>query len=204
MIAMSGTIIIIGALFAGAASLQKSFHASEGYAQNMADQRRLIDYVSRDLRRSIGIGVSNSLSDLTSTKISAEPILIEDETGLVVKLPAYYKTNDPTNEDYDQSLPVIAAGDHVAYGTKDGPAPEYQVSFRRLYLAAEKSVCFVRTEGDIQQVIVRHAENLHLRVGVASTGWNCTLQAWFQSPFSPNRPTISTYDEVMLRNVRID
>jgi type II secretory pathway component PulJ len=49
MISMAGRAIIIGALMLSSVGLQRAFHASEVYAAAQADQRRLLDYLTRDL-----------------------------------------------------------------------------------------------------------------------------------------------------------
>jgi Tfp pilus assembly protein PilW len=202
LIATVGSVIIVGALLAGSIGLQKSFHASETYAESQADERRLVDYVGRDLRRSIGIAVLGSSG--IAVKLSASAMQIDGESALVVTLPAYYKSNAAEDAEYDQSLPIIAAGDRVTYGTTAGPASAFSVAFRKLFLAGEKCVCFVREEDGARQIIVRHAEDLQLTVTVASDGESCSLAAQFASTFSNRRAPVAVYDEVMLRNVRID
>ena len=202
LIALAGSVIVIGALMAGSISLQKSFHASESYANTQADQRRLIDWVARDLRRSIG--VSTCAAGGTPTKLTSGSVDFNDLEAFVITLPAYYKSNDRADNHYDEALSVIAAGDRAAYGTTDGPAPEFLVSFRKLYLAGEKSVCFVRDEGDTRLVIVRNANDLRLQVTVAPDGESCTLVAQFLSPYGKKQTAVAVHDQVMLRNARID
>lgn len=202
LIAMVGSVIIIGALMAGSIGLQKSFHASETYANSQADERRLIDYVARDLRRAIGI--SACAPGGVATKLTTGSVTLDTNATLIITLPAYYQSNATADSTYDQALPVIAAGDRVAYGTVAGPAPEFPVSFRKLFLAAEKSMCFVREEGDTRQVIVRGAEDLQLQITVAPDGESCALVAQFLSSYSRQQPAVAVHDQVMLRNARID
>ncbi len=202
LIAMAGSILIIGALMAGSLGLQRSFHASETYANSQADERRLIDYVARDLRRAIGISTSSAGG--VSSRLTSGAVELDGTMALILTLPAYYKSNATADSAYDQALPVIAAGDRVAYGTEAGPAPVVPVSFRKLFLAAEKSMCFVRDEGDTRQVIVRNAETLQLQVTVAADGESCALVAQFLSPFGRQQTAVAVHDQVMLRNARID
>ena len=202
LIAMTGSVIVIGALMAGSIGLQSSFHASESYANSQADERRLIDYVARDLRRAIGI--SACAPGGAPSKLTSGAIQVDGATALIVTLPAYYRSNATADSAYDQALPVIASGDRVAYGTTAGPAPEFPVSFRKLFLAAENSMCFVRDEGDTRQVIVRRAEELQLQITVAPDGESCALVAQFLSHFSRQQPAVAVHDQVMLRNARID
>ncbi len=202
LIAMVGSVIVIGALLMSSIGLQKSFHASESYASSQADERRLIDYLARDLRRAIGIAACGSSG--VSAKIVSGPARLDESSSLVVTLPAYYQSNAKSDSGYDQALAVIAAGDRVAYGTATGPAPEFAITFRKLFIAGEGCVCFVRDEGDTRQVIVRNAEDLDLQLTVAADGASCALGAQFHSPYSANRSLVAVHDEVMLRNVRID
>jgi type II secretory pathway pseudopilin PulG len=203
MIAMTGSIVVIGALLTGSISLQQSFRASESYASSQADERRLIDYLARDLRRAIGLGVEVNGGPLI--KVSAGPVRLVEGTAFVVTLPAYYRSNNPSEATYDEALPVIASGDRVAYGTPaSGPSPAFRVYFRKLFMPDEKTVCFVRDEGDTRQVIVRDAATLQLAIEVATGGESCALEAEFLSTFSRRRPAVSVFDKVMLRNTRID
>jgi hypothetical protein len=204
MIGLAGSVIIIGALLFGSIGLQKSLHASELYAAYQADQRRIIDYLSRDLRRSIGIASATTMMGSAAARLAAGSIVVESPTALVLTLPGYYKGNEPGATDYDQPLAVTAADDRVDYGTAAGLAPGVTVVFRREYLASEKCVCFVRQEAESSLVIVRHAENIHLQVTVTPDGASCLVQVSFQSPYSGVAPLVTTYDNVLLRNIRTD
>jgi Tfp pilus assembly protein PilW len=202
LIAMVGSIIVIGALLVSSIGLQKAFHASESYANSQADERRLIDWVGRDLRRAIGIsacGASGVPSRLTSGTVN-----LDEGSSLIITLPAYYKSNSGADSSYAEALPVIAAGDRVAYGTLAGPAPAFTVCFRKLYLAAEESMCIVRDEGDTRQVIVRGAQDLQLQITLSADGESCALFAQFFSPYSRRQTIVAVHDQVMLRNARID
>jgi hypothetical protein len=204
MIGLAGSVIIIGALLFGSIGLQKSLHSSELYAAYQADQRRIIDYLSRDLRRSIGIASATTMSGSAAARLVAGSITVESPTALVLTLPGYYKGNEPGANDYDQPLAVIAADDRIDYGTASGLAPGVTVIFRREFLASEGCVCFVRQEAEATVIIVRHAENLHLQVTVTPDGAACLVQVSFQSPYSGVAPLVTTYDSVLLRNIRTD
>jgi len=201
MIGLAGSVIVIGALLFGAFGLQRSLHASELYANYQADQRRLLDYLSRDLRRSIGIASAATVSGSGAAALESGSIDVENQTALVLTLPGYYQGNEPGVNNYDQPLPVVAADDQVGYGTAKGLAPGVTVIFRREYVASEGCVCYVRQEAEASLVIVRRAENLHLQVTVTDSD-NCLVQVSFQSPYSGVAPLVTTYDSVMLRNIR--
>src|SRR3954447_18957869 len=97
MIAMAGSAIIIGALLFSSIGLQRAFRASELYAAAQADQRRLLDYVTRDLRRAVGIAMSTSVNGSDATKVGTTPVTVENDIGLILTLPGYYKNNTPTS-----------------------------------------------------------------------------------------------------------
>jgi Tfp pilus assembly protein PilW len=58
---------VMSALVFGSIALQRSFSASQAYADEQNDQLRVIDYVTRDLRRASTVAVSNSGTKLTVT-----------------------------------------------------------------------------------------------------------------------------------------
>jgi len=200
LIALAATVIIIGALLLGCMSLQKSLRGSEVYASRQSDQRRLIDYIARDLRRAIDLSATNEEGQ--PMQITTEPFKIQERAALIANLPGYYQTNVPHQSGFDQPLPVVHSENGADYGTAAGPAAEVRVSFHRVFVAREGTVCFVRREADTEEVIVRDAADLHLRVSVAADRRSCGLEVWFRSPYSGVRPLVSSFDEVMLRNFR--
>ena len=202
MIAMALSIMIIAALTLSAIQLQKSLYASETFALSSSDQRRLLDYLARDLRRSIGIAVTKP--DGTTAPMGAETISIGNGTALVLTLPGYYKSNVPGSADFVKPLPVISTATRVDYGSNSTPAPGVPVTFRKELRPEEKSVCFVRQEAQASEVIVRGAADLELQVTLARDGKSCTLAVSFNSVYSRARRKVFTYDTVLLRNLRLD
>ena len=202
LISMAASVIIIGALLVGSTGLHRALHASELYAASCSDQRRLIDFVARDLRRAIGIAATDAGGTLR--EVAGQTIEISERESLIVTLPGYYKSNAPSDGDFDQALPVVPSSNGSTYGTGGGPAPTVPVVFRRMFVAEEGSVCFVREEAGARAVVVRHSEDFHLRVAVAPDGRRGVIEGWFESSFGAARPGVPTRDEVMLRNLRID
>ena len=202
MVAMVASVLVIGALFVGSIGLQKTSYNSERFATDQSDQRLLMDFLSRDLRRAIGIATVTGVA--APVKLAANFATVENQTDLVITLPAYYKSHLPTSAEFDDPLPVIANGDRTAYGDASGPAPSFSVTFRKLFVGEEGCVCFVRQEADARRVLIRHADDLHVRLTVASDGKSCALQTWFASSFSRERPSVAAFDRVMLRNLRVD
>ncbi|MEA3213653.1 MAG: hypothetical protein QOE70_6710 [Chthoniobacter sp.] len=203
VIAMASSVLIIGALLLGTMGLQKSLHASEAFASSQSDQRRLIDYLARDLRRCIGIGVTTGVSG-AFTRLAAETVIIEDRTALVLTLPGYYKSDTPSKAEFDEALPAVKTDKGIGYGSGSGPAPGVSVTFRKVFLPEQGGYCFVREEAGTEQAIVRGAKDLQLQVGIATDGKTCAVEVWFRSAFGNLRPVISTHDQIMLRNLRID
>jgi hypothetical protein len=204
LIGMVGSSIVIGALLFSSVQLQKSLHASESYAASQADQRRLLDSLSRDVRRAIGIASTTTMGGAGGAPLAGESVKIENSTSLVLTQPGYYQSDAPEDRNYDQVLPVVAADNFVDYGTKEGHAPGVRVIFRKQYIEEEKCVCFIRLEAEAQSIIVRQAENLHLQVGVAPDGRTCHVEVTFVSPRYRSETLISMRDQILLRNIRLD
>ena len=202
MVAMVASVLVIGALFTGSIGLQKTAYSSERFATDQSDQRLLMDFLSRDLRRAIGIATVTGLA--APVRLESNSATVENQTDLVITLPAYYKSNVPADAGFDDPLPVIASGDRTAYGDASGPAPSFPVTFRKLFVGEEGCVCFVRQEAAAKRVLIRHADDLHVRLTVAPDGKSCALQTWFAANFGRERPSVTAFDRVMLRNLRVD
>ncbi len=202
MISVSISVIVLGALLISSKMIQKSIHGSEVYASTYSDQRRIIDYLGRDLRR--GFSISATDPSGAPCSVGIDPIGIDGNVMIVLTLPGYYKSNDSTSPNYDQSLSIVTVGDTVDYGTNTSFAAPVQVTYRRLFLAQEGCTCYVRQEDGHDEVIVRNAEDLSAQVAVSTDGEKATVTAWFHGPYSSARPLVSTFDDLMLRNVAPD
>ena len=202
LVAVLASVILIGALFVGSIALQKTSCNSERFSTDQSNQRLLMDYVGRDLRRAVGI--ATQFDGGVATRLAAGYAVIEKRTDLVITLPAYYKSNAPASATYDEPLPVIASGDHIAYGSASGPAPNITVLYRKISVANEGCTCFVREEAGSKEVLVRQADDLHIRITIAPDGRSSSIAAWFRSSFGRERPAITVCDQLMLRNLRID
>ena len=198
LICMGMMSVILGCLLSSSLTLQKTLQGCETYASSYSDQRRIIDFVSRDLRRAIAVSATDAAGNPQSA--TAGPIDIENRATLTVTLPGYYQSNVPTNPGFDAANDVVSSGGHVDYGTSSGPATPVTVIFRKIYSAQEGCICFIRQEAADERIIVRAADNLHVRTTIAADGRNGEIKAWFLSPFSRAQPLVSTYDTLMLRN----
>jgi Tfp pilus assembly protein PilW len=204
MIGMVGSTIVVGALLLSSIELQKSLHASELYASNQADERRLLDCLSRDLRRSIGVATTTTVGGSGGAKLSGASAAVEGNLSLVLTLPGYYQSNTPGDTHYDQPLTIVAADNYVDYGTGNGHAPGVPVIFRKQYLETEGCTCFVRLEADSQTIVVRAADNMHLTVTMAADGRSATVEVTFLSPRAGSQTYVAMHDQILLRNIRLD
>jgi len=206
MISMCGSTIIVGALLFSSMQLQKSLHAGDAYAGLQSDQHRLLDYVTRDLRRAIGIGSTQTVGGNGGSPLpGGANLLVENGNTLVVTQPGYYQSNDPNDPNYQAELGVVTADNYVDYGTGSNHAPSVRILFRKEFVATENCVCFVRREDDAMTVIVRHADYLHLQVSTSADGCSCTVTVNFTSPYSTKAPPlIALHDQILLRNIRLD
>jgi hypothetical protein len=204
LIGMVGSTIIVGALLFSSIELQRSLHASECYASNHADQRRLLDCLSRDLRRAIGVATATTVGGGGGVRLSGSTATIENSTSLVLTLPGYYQSNTPGDANYDQSLPVVAVDNYVDYGSGKEHAPGVRVIFRKEYIESEGCACFVRVEGDAQTIIVHNADNMHLTVTLAADGRSATAEVTCLSPRHGSDTLIAMHDQILLRNIRLD
>lgn len=206
-ISMAASVLIIGGLLLSGMTLQKSLHGSEVYAGAYSDQRRVIDYIGRDLRRAIGLSATDAAGGAFSLRGKSVEIL--DRATLAVYVPGYYQGNAPSSAGYDNPLPVIITDQGPMYGataTSTSSAAPLKIVYRKVFLSAAQAVCFSRQEGTApEEIIVRNAQELHAQLTVDKPGRTGVVSAWFRSPYSgQTKPVVSSYDEVMLRNVRLD
>jgi hypothetical protein len=204
MIAIIGSMIVLGALLLSSTQLQRALYSSERYAAKQTEQRRMIDYLGRDLRRAIGLSCTTTAGGTAGTRLAGATITVEKGTALLMTLPGYYQSQSPDDPTYDEALPVVVANNYVDYGSTGGPVEGVRVLFRKVFLAAERCECFVRVEEEVQTVIVRNAENLHLQVGVSPDGRTCTIDVTFNPSTRGLVARVSTRDQILMRNIRND
>jgi len=200
MVSLGASVIVIGALLLSAVSLRRALNSNRIYAEAYSDQRRLTDYIGRDLRRAVAVAFTDS--DGVRTEVAGNPatVLIADRATLIVTLPAYYRSNARTDANYEAPLEVVAKEQRLDYGTPDGLAPPVEVSFRKIFYGREGCVCFVRQEAGAEEVIVRNAESLFVQVSVAASAQESSIKTWFRSSQLGPAPLVSTYDRLLLRN----
>src|SRR4051812_28530024 len=198
LICMGMMSIILGCLLSSSLALQKTLQNSERYADYYSDQHRLIDFIGRDLRRAVALTATDANGD--EQALAGPPIIVDGRATLSVTLPGYYQSDVPTDPGFDAALPVVPVAPHLDYGTASGPAKPVTVTFRKIFVAAESSVCFVREEAADRRVIVRKADDLHVQVTVSEDARTAVIKAWYLAKFSRTGAIVSTYDTLMLRN----
>lgn len=67
MVGAAVASIVLAVLATGSIALMRSYNASEDYSTAQADQLRVLDYISRDVRRALSVSVTASPTKLTLT-----------------------------------------------------------------------------------------------------------------------------------------
>jgi hypothetical protein len=194
MISLAASTMILGALFVSAFSIQKVLHGSETYSVSYGDQKRLSDYLGRDLRRAIEVDFTDS--DGNRRPLGLETVSVQDRATLILTLPDYYQSDDPTNPNYTAPQPVTTNTGRIDYGS----AGTVEVTFRKIFVGSEGSTCYVRQEAANEQVIVGSADNLTLQISLSPDGCTGLVKSWFRAPYSTIGPLVSTSEQFMLRN----
>ena len=200
MISVAASVIVIGALLLSAMSLRRALNGSKVYADAYSDQRRVTDYIGRDLRRAVAVAMTDSAGIRTEVTGDPATVLVADRSTLILTLPAYYRSNVRADANFETALDVVANEQRLDYGTAEGLAPPVEVSFRKIFYGKENCFCFVRQEAGTTEVIVRHAENLFVQVSLAAGAQESSIKTWFRSSELGPAPLVSTYDRLLLRN----
>jgi Tfp pilus assembly protein PilW len=91
MVAMGITMLILLALITGAIALQRSYSATDQYANAQNSELRVMDYLMRDLRRA-GFGGLSAPAYWTGS--SNSPISISNSAQVSILVPDYYNAYD--------------------------------------------------------------------------------------------------------------
>ncbi len=67
MVASAVSLMIFGAVLTAVVTFQRSFTGAIDYSRGTIDQQRVLDYISRDLRRALTVTVSTDTNTLTIT-----------------------------------------------------------------------------------------------------------------------------------------
>jgi hypothetical protein len=200
MISMLASVAILAALLLTTISLRRGLHSNETYTGAYSDQRRVTDYIGRDLRRAVGVAYTNEAGERCELTDSATVVNIADRASLIVTLPGYYRSNTRNDNEYDAALEVVGNQERLDYGTAGSLAPTVEVTFRKMFFAKENCVCFVRREADTEEVIVRRADNLFVQVTIEAGAQSSSIKTWFRSRDLGPAPLVTTHDRLLLRN----
>lgn len=200
MVSMVASALVVGALVVSSMSLRRGLQSNEQYTDAYADQRRVTDYIGRDLRRAVAIATTDDAGQPVEGGSQPFSITIAERASLIVTIPAYYRSNTRTDSNYEVPFDVVDDAQRLDYGTSEGVAPSVTVSFRKMFCAKEGCVCFVRQEASTEEVIVRHAENLSVQVMVEAGAQAATIRTWFRPADRGPKPLVSTHDRLLLRN----
>ena len=83
MISVAASVIVIGALLVSAISLRRALNSSKVYADAYSDQRRVTDYIGRDLRRAVAVAMTDAAGIRTEVTGDAATVLIADRATLI-------------------------------------------------------------------------------------------------------------------------
>src|SRR4029453_4024376 len=106
MVASAILSLVMAALVVGVSTLQRTFRASQHHAKSQIEQARLLDYVSRDLRRALTVSVDT----------------FEGSSRIKITIPDYYNemgTPDDVSDDVPNHARIV--GRTIEYG--DAPVP---------------------------------------------------------------------------------
>jgi hypothetical protein len=198
-VSLSISAVVLGMLMVGAISMRRGLHSNQTYTEAYSDQRRITDYLGRDLRRAVGLAYTDEAGQRVEATSPAS-VIISERATLVLTLPGYYRSDDRGRDDYDAPLEVVSGENRLDYGTSEGLAPTVEVVYRKLKVAGEDSVCYVREEGGREEVIIRRAEQLFVQVDVGAKGHSGNIKTWFRSRDLGPAPLVSTHDQLLLRN----
>ena len=87
MVALTMCAIVLVATLTGVVALQKSYADTEEYANGLADQMRLLDYLAQDLRRAVVIPANGTIASIPAWAMDA------DDQGMTINVPNYYRFN---------------------------------------------------------------------------------------------------------------
>lgn len=198
MVSLGASVVVIGGLLISSVGLQKTLFENGNLVEIRENQRRVLDYIGRELRRAVSVASKDSAG--LPIAVRGKTITLASETPLIFTLPGYYRSNNPSSSEFDQPLDVIATSDSVAYGDSSGAAPAVLVWITKAFIPEEGSVCLVRRENDTSQIIVRSAEALNVRLRFSDDGYSCRLESWVRTSVRERAVTVWTYDTVLLRN----
>ena len=189
MVALSASTVVLGATLTSSTSLQKSFNAIDKYFATHMQQIRIVDYLSRDVKR--GLVVTTS-ADLQTVTITIPNYIIQPDDPEAIANPALAGT--PRTP----SIVFTPSGPQVNYG-----ATTSTVSY------SLNGLSILRTENGVVTTIASSTDQLvpvTTDVELTNTEYTKTsisFQPIFTSSGSPaTRSGTTVYSTAYLRNKR--
>lgn len=200
MIAASICSLVLGGLILSAVSIQKSFQAAEIYISSQLATTRLIDFLDSDLRTATAVSF-NGAAFRDGERMLGQGAVLE------IRKPKFYRSEVPGSSDYQAIQELTATVDAfgnlgVDYGTPG--APETIIQYKRVYRGETDSICFVRVEDGIEQVIVEYGDEIDCDLRMSDAGQRVEIDTWFFSKFGDGTARVNSSGAVMLRNPRTD
>jgi hypothetical protein len=189
MITLAATAVVLGAILTSSSSLQKSFNAIDSYFATHMQQIRIVDYLSRDVKR--GLAVTTS-PDLQTVTITTPNYIIQPGDPEAIANPDLAGT---------PRTPTIVH-------TPSGPQVNYGATTSTIIYSIN-GLSILRTENGVVTTIASSTDQLvplTTDVELANTEFtktSITFQPIFTSSGSPaSRSGTTVYSTAYLRNKR--
>jgi prepilin-type N-terminal cleavage/methylation domain-containing protein len=189
MIAMAASAVVLAATLTSSTSLQKSFHAIDSYFGAHMQQIRIVDYLSRDVKRGLIVTTSSNLQTVT---ITTPNYIIQAGDPEAIINPALIGT--PRTP----SIVYTASGPQVNYGTSTSTI-----------IYSINGLSILRTENGVVTTIASSTDQLvplTTDVELANTEYaktSITFQPIFTSSgAAASRSGTTVYSTAYLRNKR--
>ena len=189
LIALSASAVVLGATLTSSSSLQKSFNAIDNYFATHMQQIRIVDYLSRDVKR--GLVVTTS-ADLQTVTITTPNYIVQPGDPEAILNPDSIGT---------PRTPAIVH-------TPSGPQVNYGATTTTIIYSIN-GLSILRTENGVVTTIASSTDQLvplTTDVELANTEYtktSITFQPIFTSGGSPaSRSGTTVYSTAYLRNKR--
>ena len=189
MIAMAASAVVLAATLTSSSSLQKSFNAIDSYFGTHMQQIRIVDYLSRDVKRGLIVTTSANLQTVT---ITTPNYIIQGGDPEAIINPALIGT--PRTP----SIVYTASGPQVNYGTSTSTI-----------IYSINGLSILRTENGVVTTIASSTDQLvplTTDVELANTEYaktSITFQPIFTSSgIAASRSGTTVYSTAYLRNKR--
>jgi len=189
MIAMAASAVVLAATLTSSGSLQKSFNAIDSYFATHMQQIRIVDYLSRDVKRGLIVTTSANLQTVT---ITTPNYIIQAGDPEAIINPALIGT--PRTP----SIVYTASGPQVNYGTSTSTI-----------IYSINGLSILRTENGVVTTIASSTDQLvplTTDVELANTEYtktSITFQPIFTSSgAAASRSGTTVYSTAYLRNKR--